>query len=517
MHLPEKLRYVQFAVLMHLRLVFLTFGGEVLPNSKVFFLATDNACHVMWFQQENSHQPQSNWSTSIHFKTRGRPWTFQPWSYICETYNPDLVEWKLLDLQFFQFHVIWVSVSSLGFKTWDRFLRANPDPLPQADPGGPAPLPKRFFQNHAVFRQFQGKNPIFWAHFGLRAPTGVKTLLAPPACLHTSDLRPSSDVMTSRFAHASQFATHCSWIRACVLTFRRITLSSSGKRFINLRIKCQELIKTKSTSICNVNKTRPRTLTQKQGRNLVMKITRIHTVCGGLQENATSPINWQRPFSFAETFLLDSVLFFLKSKSTCKRETQCQIEQQIRLTYLEGNGPKTISNFAGSTVPDVAGCILFSCLSPISHHTQLVQMPLHTPLNVTAQAQGFGFLLPFSFPLTKKPHLNAEVTPSEQTQTSAIFCMFGQLWTGFENWDWLNLEKTFVNYWPRFVHWRHYIYISKQTQCLCFKNPYINVNAAFVPPVHPTPVPNRTSTLVCLLLLLAFSSIFLSQRTGTSR
>ncbi len=36
-----------------------------------------------------------------------------------------------------------------------------------------APLSPRCFQNHAVFRQFG-------AHFGLRPPLGVKTLLAPP-------------------------------------------------------------------------------------------------------------------------------------------------------------------------------------------------------------------------------------------------------------------------------------------------------------------------------------------------
>ncbi len=41
-------------------------------------------------------------------------------------------------------------------------------------PWGPgAPLPPRFVQNHAIFRQF-------WANFGLRAPPGVKTPLDSP-------------------------------------------------------------------------------------------------------------------------------------------------------------------------------------------------------------------------------------------------------------------------------------------------------------------------------------------------
>ena len=51
------------------------------------------------------------------------------------------------------------------------------------DPGGPwgsrPPLPPRFFQNHAVFRQFLRGNPYFWAKFGLKAPLGSKLHWAP--------------------------------------------------------------------------------------------------------------------------------------------------------------------------------------------------------------------------------------------------------------------------------------------------------------------------------------------------
>ena len=63
----------------------------------------------------------------------------------------------------------------------------------QRGPGGPAPCPPRFFQNHALFRQF-------WAKFGLRAPPWVKTPLSP-------DQNPGS----ARDLYPKYIKPHLSW------------------------------------------------------------------------------------------------------------------------------------------------------------------------------------------------------------------------------------------------------------------------------------------------------------------
>ncbi len=148
-------------------------------------------------------------------------------------------------------------------------------------PWGPGPpLPLRFLQNHAVLRQFLGKNPYFWTNFGLRVPPWgqnsagkpLTTILDPRllAICYRRKACPEKVLSWIVFLLGSSFSSLDAFVFAQILSFRFIACNTCSCKTLGFFVGWSKILFTR-TCLVRINNKKQK---QKQKQNTH---THLHT------------------------------------------------------------------------------------------------------------------------------------------------------------------------------------------------------------------------------------------------